>query len=371
MLLARTMGAAGAVLLAASVLPGLARADEPAPTLILDPTSAGLRVGAKVKASAPCAAGSIGYNLVITGPHGLGGLYSDALPADLVPNPGTQVGAIPFFDMDSDPPADGETYVLQVNCMGADGAATKLASVDLKVVGTKWELQGGATTPAGPTASVNPTTAKPGDLVSVTLAGFGVNEFVTRTLRPATGSTPAPVNLPDQAVNQDGGSTALAKIPDDQPDGEYVIDFEGPDTGRKAHVSITVARATTPPTSQPPTSQPPTSQPPTSQPPTSQPPTSQPPTSQPPTSEPPTSQSPTATATATDTATATATTGDSSGGSTSGGNNNSGGGGLAHTGALLDPRLLGTAGVALMGGSALVWYRTRRRSALLEGDDQL
>lgn len=36
-----------------------------------------------------------------------------------------------------------------------------------------------------------------------------------------------------------------------------------------------------------------------------------------------------------------------------------------------DPRLFGTAGAALMAGSAVLWYRMRRRSALLEADGQL
>lgn len=369
--LQRGMAAAGAVLLAAAVLPGLARADEPAATLVLDPDSGSISTFVKVKASGPCPAGSTSYALGVMGPNAPGMLFTDqALPADLVPDPGAVYGALPLFDMDN-PPPDGATYTVLINCNGPSGSP-KLASVDLKVTGTNWVVAGptGPTTPPTsepptsqpptgqpptsqpptetphPTASLSPASAAPGALVQVALTGFGPNEFVKRTLKPASGTTPAPVSLPPQAVGQDGSGTAPAKLPDDLAAGAWKMVFEGPDTGRTAEAALTVTGGT----------------------PTSQPPTSQPPTSQPPTSEPPTSEPPSATPTATDTS---GTSGGSDGSSgTSGGSSggsSGGGGSLAHTGALLDPRLIGSFGVLLMGGSAAMYYRARRRSPLLEG----
>ncbi|MGR6997541.1 hypothetical protein ACU686_04560 [Yinghuangia aomiensis] len=283
--LQRGMAAAGAVLLAAAVLPGLARADEPAATLVLDPDNGSISTFVKVKASGPCPAGSTSYALGVTGPNAPGMLFTDqALPADLIPDPGAVYGALPLFDMDN-PPPDGATYTVLINCNGPSGSP-KLASVALKVTGTNWVVAGptGPTTPPTsepptsqpptsqpptsqpptetphPTASLSPASAAPGALVQVALTGFGSNEFVKRTLKPASGTTPAPVSLPPQAVGQDGSSTAPAKLPDDLPAGAWKLVFEGPDTGRTAEAALTVTGGT--PTSQPPTSQPPTSQPP-------------------------------------------------------------------------------------------------------------
>lgn len=375
-LVARTMAGAGAVLLALSILPGLARADETAaPTVILDPMSGSLATPVRVKASGPCPEGSTGYSLVMLGTNAPGGLYtSETIAPDLIPDTASgPVPALPLFDTDN-PPVDGEEYTLHVVCILGDGSTHPLTSIILQVTGTHWEADAPVTSepPTGTTtsstsqpptsepptsqpptgnasATVNPASAAPGALIQVTVAGFGVQEEVARELRPTAGGAAIP--RPPQSSGPTGTSTAPLQLPADIAPGAYKLVLKGGDTGRTAEVALTVTGPTTPPTSEPPTSQPPTSEPPTSEPPT----------------ETPTE---TGTGTPTETATTPGTANGGSDGGSSGSGGSSGGGGLAHTGALTDPRLIGSFGAALMAGSGAVWYRVRRRSALLEADGQ-
>ncbi|NUU22118.1 MAG: hypothetical protein HOV68_11485, partial [Streptomycetaceae bacterium] len=335
------MAASGAMLLAASVLPGLAQAEEPATTVILDPATGSLFAGTNVRTSGPCPEGSTNFSLVMAG---LGFVGGGELAADRVPN-----ATLALF-ADDNPPTDGVTYTLSVNCVDPGGATT-LASIPIKVTGNTWTAVGPSTPPTTPptsepptsgpptigpptsgpptsqpptgsaSASVSPTSAAPHALVQVTLTGFGVAEIVDRELRPAAGGEP--VLTGTQGVGADGSGTAPAQIPD-APPGAYKFVFRGPDSGRTAEVAFTI---TGPQTSGPPTSGPPTSGPPTSEPP---------------------SGTPTGTGTATPTATDTGpggTDGGNSGGGDSGGSSGGdsggsggtsggGGGGLAHTGAM-------------------------------------
>ncbi|WTW93282.1 hypothetical protein OG216_07780 [Streptomycetaceae bacterium NBC_01309] len=214
--------------------------------------------------------------------------------------------------------------------------------------------------------TLTPQNVKANEQVTVGLTGFAPNEQVELKFR--TGSQ-APV-WQTVTVDAQGARSQAFALPSGTQPGAHAVEAEGKTSTATTSLQLGVLPATTTP---PPTTPPPTTPPPTTPPPTSEPPTSSPP---------PTTGEPTDTATPTDTGTPGATgTGDSNGGGDNGGSSggDSGGsggsdgkgGGLASTGAMSDPRLFGTAGAALMAGSAVLWYRMRRRSALLEADGQL
>ncbi|UGQ10624.1 hypothetical protein LO772_27875 [Yinghuangia sp. ASG 101] len=221
-MLLRIAGAAGAILLTASVTTASSvSAEEPEPTtkIIFDPGTGQIPIlngaagtGAKISADTPCPAthesqfrlqlaksdGSVVKNAIRT-----------ALPADKIPATAAD------FDIwsASQPtyPADGDVWYVKLFCHASVAVSIQVAQATIHVSGTQWTAE--STAPEYHPELDLSIQAKAGEGTLFTLKGFKSGEQVAITARPEADGAATPVPVGTVTTTSTGGFEGQLTLP--------------------------------------------------------------------------------------------------------------------------------------------------------------